>query len=189
MKNKRDIIDLKELHNLVPKEYFGNINLLFNRNISKEPKTTDELLIYRLSKLKETDVQQYFHKQVVLLDYEVKRINKLNQIHFVQIDNGDTAGGQLSQLQRMALYKRKKAEGSKKGFSDSMILFEACNIKYRNVVFCEIKKIAAPSGIHITEEQLKWFITLNEMRFDAYITNNPIFFRDVVLKKIKNYFI
>lgn len=189
MKNKRDIIDLKELHNLVPKEYLDNINLLLNRNVPKELKTTDELLIYRLSKLKETDVQQYFHKQVILLDYEVKRINKLNQIHFVQIDNGDTAGGQLSQLQRMALYKRKKAEGSKKGFSDSMILFEACNIKYRDVVFCEIKKIAAPSGIHITEEQLKWFIILNEMGFNAYITNNPIFFRDVVLKKIKDYFI
>lgn len=189
MKNKRDIIDLKELHNLVPKEYLGNINLLFNRNVTKEPKTTDELLIYRLSKLKETDVQQYFHKQVILLDYEVKRINKLNQIHFVQIDNGDGAAGNLTNNQRMALFSRKKAEGSKKGFSDSMILFEACNIQYRDVVFCEIKKIDAPSGIHITEEQLKWFITLNEMGFNAYITNNPIFFRDVVLKKIKDYFI
>jgi hypothetical protein len=188
-KNKREVIDVKDLPKLVPSEYLPKINLLFNKDVPKEPKTADELLIYRLAQLKESDMQQYFNKQVIALDYEVKQLNKLNQIHFVQIDNGDGAAGNLTNNQRLALLSRKKAEGSKKGFSDLMILFEACNIRYRDIVFCEAKKIAAPSGIHITEEQLKWFIILNDMGFDAYITNNPIFFRDVVLKKIKNYFI
>lgn len=188
-RKKIKYIDIKNIDKLVPEEYLHKINLIFNKDIPKQPKTANDLVIYRLSKLKETDIQQYFYKQVILFDYEIKQLNKLNQVHFVQIDNGDTAGGQLSQLQRMALYKRKKAEGSKKGFSDSMILFEAANIKYRDVVFCEIKKIGSPSEIHITEEQLKWFITLNDMGFNAYITNNPIFFRDKVLFDIKKYFI
>lgn len=188
-KQQRELIDVKNIANLVPSEWLPKINLLFNKDIPKEPKTTDDLIIYRLAKLKETDVQQYFHKQVILFDYEIKQRNNSNQAHFVQIDNGDTAGGQLTQGQRIALYKRKKAEGSKKGFSDSMILFEAANIHFRDVVFCEIKKIAAPSAIHITEEQLKWFIILNDMGFNAYITNNPLFFRDVVLGEIRKIFI
>lgn len=187
-KYERKLVDLKQLCELVPKEYLPKINLLFNKHVPETPNTADELIIHRLAQLKETDVQQYFHKQVVSLDYELKQLNKFNKVAFVQIDNGDTAGGQLTQLQRMALYKRKKAEGSKKGFSDSMILFSSAKMKYRDVVFCEIKKIVAPSGIHLTEEQLEWFITLNNMGFNAYITNNPIFFRDVVLKNIKDFF-
>jgi len=38
------------------------------------------------------------------------------------------------------------------------------------------------------EDQLEWFLKMNKMGFKAYITNNPIFFRDVVLKEIRNYF-
>lgn len=188
IKQERKLVDLKQLNKLVPKEYLSKISLLFNKDISKNPSTADELIIYRLAQLKETDMQQYFNKQVILLDYELKQANKFNQIHFVQIDNGDGAAGNLTNNQRMALFSRKKAEGSKKGFSDSMIPFFSAKLSYRDVVFCEIKKIAAPSGIHLTEEQLKWFLTLNDMGFNAYITNNPIFFRDVVLKNIKDFF-
>lgn len=189
MKNKREIIDLKELHHLVPKEYLGNINLLFNKDIPKTPNTANELIIYRLAQLKETDVQQHFHKETNALACELKAINKFNKLFFVQNDNGDGAAGNLTNNQRMALFSRKKAEGSKAGFPDSSLIFYSSKLNYRDTTYCEIKKIAAPSGIHITEEQLKWFITLNEMGFDAYITNNPIFFRNVVLKKIKDYFI
>lgn len=185
---KKKPINLKELDKLVPKKYLHKVNLLFNKDVSDEPNTADALIIHRLAQLNETDVQQYFHKQVVALNYELKQLNKLNRVEFVQIDNGDGAAGNLTNNQRMALFSRKKAEGSKKGFSDSMILYHSAKVDYRDVVFCEIKKIDAPSGIHVTEEQLNWFITLNDMGFDAYITNNPIFFRDIVLKNIKKFF-
>lgn len=189
MKNKRETIDVKELCNLVPKEYLGNINLLFNKNVAKTPNTADELIIYRLAQLKETKVQQHFHKETNALACELKIINKFNKLFFVQNDNGDGAAGNLTNNQRMALFSRKKAEGSKAGFPDSSLIFYSSKLNYRDTTYCEIKKIGAPSEIHITENQLKWFIELNEMGFDAYITNNPVFFRDVVLKKIKNYFI
>ena len=51
----------------------------------------------------------------------------------------------------------------------------------------DIANIMQPSSC-LTKEQLNWFIELNSMGFNAYITNNPIFFRDVVLGEIKNNF-
>jgi hypothetical protein len=187
--NKQKYIDVRQIAKYVPAEYLHKINLLFNKDIPKTPSNANEVLIWQLANAKETNIQQHFHKETNLLACELKKLNKFNMLEFVQIDNGDTAGGSLSQIQRMVLYKRKKAEGSKKGFPDIMIPFYCSNLNYRDVVFCEVKKIAAPSSIHLTEEQLNWFITLNDMGFHSYITNNPIFFRDVILKEIKNYYI
>ena len=186
---KNDYIDIKNIDKLVPKELLQKINFLFNKDIPKEPKTPNELLIYRLSQLKESDMQQFFYKQAVLLQYELKQLNKFNELEFVQNDNGDTAGGQLSQGQRIALYKRKKAEGSRKGFPDISMYLYSAKLNLRDIVFCEVKRIGTPSEIHLTEEQLDWFLKLNSMGFNAYITNNPIFFKDVVLKEIKSNFI
>jgi hypothetical protein len=186
---KNEYIDIKNIDKLVPKELLHKINLLFNKDVAKEPKTPNELLIYRLSQLKESDMQQYFYKQAVLLQYELKQLNKFNELEFVQNDNGDTAGGQLSQGQRISLYKRKKAEGSRKGFPDISIYLYSANVNLRDTVFCEVKRIGAPSEIHLTKEALDWFLKLNSMGFNAYITNNPIFFRDVILKEIKSNFI
>jgi len=183
-----EYIDLKNIDKLVPKEFLHKINFLFNKDIPKEPKTPNELLIYRLSQLKESDMQQYFYKQAVLLQYELKQLNKFNELEFVQNDNGDTAGGQLSQVQRISMYKRKKAEGSRKGFPDVSMYFYSAKLNLRDTAFCEVKRIGSPSEIHLTKEQLDWFLKLNSMTFNAYITNNPIFFKDVVLKEIKSNF-
>jgi len=183
-----EYIDLKNIDKLVPKEFVHKINFLFNKDIPKEPKTPNELLIYRLSQLKESDMQQYFYKQAVLLQYELKQLNKFNELEFVQNDNGDTAGGQLSQVQRISMYKRKKAEGSRKGFPDVSMYFYSAKLNLRDTAFCEVKRIGSPSEIHLTKEQLDWFLKLNSMTFNAYITNNPIFFKDVVLKEIKSNF-
>jgi hypothetical protein len=189
MANKTtEYTDLKNIDKLVPKELLHKINFLFNKDIPKEPKTSNELLIYRLSQLKESDMQQYFYKQAVLLQHELKLLNKFNELEFVQNDNGDTAGGQLSQGQRISLYKRKKAEGSRKGFPDVSMYFYSAKLNLRDTAFCEVKRIGSPSEIHLTKEQLDWFLKLNSMGFDAYITNNPIFFKDVVLGEIKNNF-
>ena len=191
MKNnyKKEYIDLKELPNLVPSELLPKINLLFNKDVPKTPNTADELIIYRLAQLKETDIQQHFHKEFNAFASEMKALNKHNRLHFIQNDNGDTAGGQLTQGQRIALYKRKKAEGSKAGYHDIDIKVYSAKSNLRDVFHCEVKKIGAPSQIHLTEEQLYWFLESNAMGFNAYITNNPIFFRDVVLGKIKKMFI
>ena len=186
--NEQKFIDLKDLDKLVPHYWRDRINLLVNKDIPKQAKTTDDILIIKFAALKESDIQQYFYKLFNLVANEMKFRHKFNELEFVQNDNGDTAGGSLTQIQRMVLYKRKKAEGSRKGFPDcSMLLFnQALNL--RDTVFCEVKKISAPSSIHIREEQLEWFLKLNGMGFKSYITNNPIFFRDTVLGEIKNFF-
>lgn len=186
--NEQKFIDLKDLDKLVPHYWRDRINLLVNKDIPKQPKTSDDVLITKFATFNETDIQQKFYKSFNLMACEMKLEDMGNQLEFVQNDNGDTAGGSLTQIQRMVLYKRKKAEGSRKGFPDcSMLLFnQALNL--RDTVFCEVKKISAPSSIHIREEQLEWFLKLNGMGFKSYITNNPIFFRDTVLGEIKNFF-
>ena len=185
---KQKFIELKDIDNFVPKEWRDRINLLFNKDIPKVPNTAEELIIYRAAQVNESEIQQNFHEQLNNLGRELKKQNKFHDLEFVQIDNGDTAGGKLTEIQRMVLYKRKRTEGSKKGFPDVMIPFYSAKLNYRDVVYCEIKKIAAPSGIHLTEEQLKWFLKLNSMGFKSYITNNPIFFKKVILEEIKKYF-
>jgi len=187
-KYKKEYVDVKELPNLVPKELLPKINLIFNKDIPKEPKNTDDLIIHRLAQLKESDIQQYFYKEFNVFASEMKYLNKFNELEFVQNDNGDTAGGSLTQIQRICLYKRKKAEGSRAGFPDISMYFYSANLNFRDTVFCEVKKIGAPSEIHLTKEQLEWFIKLNSMGFNAYITNNPIFFKKVILKEIMEYF-
>ena len=185
---KQKFIDLTNIDNLVPKEWRDRINLLFNKDIPKVPNTAEQLIIYRAAQVNESEIQQSFHEQLNNLGRDLKKQNRSNEIEFVQIDNGDTAGGKLTEIQRMVLYKRKRAEGSKKGFPDVMIPFYSAKLNYRDVVYCEIKKIAAPSGIYLTEEQLNWFLKLNSMGFKSYITNNPIFFKEIILEEIKKYF-
>jgi len=45
-------IDVKNLKNLVDADYLPKINLLFNKDIPKEPKTPDELMLFRFAGLK-----------------------------------------------------------------------------------------------------------------------------------------
>jgi hypothetical protein len=187
--NKKEFVDLKNLDKLVPSEYLHKINLLFNKDVPKIPNNADELIIKRLSELKETNVQQFFYKQSNLLQCELKSLNRFNELEFVQNDNGDGGAGNISNTQRMALFARKKAEGSRKGFPDVSMYVSVSATGYRDTTFCEVKKIGAPSEIHLTQEQLHWFIKFNDMGFNAYITNNPIFFRDVILNEIKKKFI
>ena len=181
-------IDVKNLKNLVDADYLPKINLLFNKDIPKEPKTPDELILFRFSGLKESEIQKYFFSQIRNLGIEIMSKNKLNFMEAVKNDNGDAVVSKLTQNQRMAFYARKKAEGFKGGFPDLTILLFNSRICLRDTMYLELKRIDAPSGIHLTEEQLDWFVKLNNMGYNSYITNNPIFFRDVVLKDIRNFF-
>ena len=181
-------IDVKNLKNLVDADYLPKINLLFNKDIPKEPKTPDELILFRFSGLKESEIQKYFFSQIRNLGIEIMSKNKLNFMEAVKNDNGDAVVSKLTDNQRMAFYARKKAEGFKGGFPDLTIFLFNSRICLRDTMYLELKRIDAPSGIHLTEEQLDWFVKLNNMGYNSYITNNPIFFRDVVLKEIKNFF-
>ena len=181
-------IDVKNLKNLVDADYLPKINLLFNKDIPKEPKTPDELMLLRFAGLKESEIQKYFFSQIRNLGIEIMSKNKLNFMEAVKNDNGDAVVSKLTDNQRMAFYARKKAEGFKGGFPDLTILLFNSRICLRDTMYLELKRIDAPSGIHLTEEQLDWFVKLNNMGYNSYITNNPIFFRDVVLKEIRNFF-
>lgn len=185
---EKKTIDVKNLKNLVDHDYLPKINLLFNKNIPKEPKTPDELMLFRFANLKESEIQKYFFTQIRNLGIEIMSKNKLNFMEAVKNDNGDAVVSKLTENQRMAFYARKKAEGFKGGFPDLTILLFNSRLCLRDTMYLELKRIDAPSGIHLTEEQLDWFVKLNNMGYNSYITNNPIFFRDVVLKEIKNFF-
>ena len=185
---EKKTIDVKNLKNLVDPDYLPKINLLFNKDIPKEPKTPDELMLLRFAGLKESEIQKYFFSQIRNLGIEIVSKNKLNFMEAVKNDNGDAVVSKLTENQRMAFYARKKAEGFKGGFPDLTILLFNSRICLRDTMYLELKRIDAPSGIHLTEEQLDWFVKLNNMGYNSYITNNPIFFRDVVLKEIRNFF-
>ena len=178
-KYKKEVIDVKKLDEITPPEWRGKINLLFNKDIPKNPNTANELIIHNFSKKLETKVQQHFYKEFKLVACEVKFTNKEAELEFVQNDNGGNMGiGQKI---------KKKAEGSQSGFPDASIYLS--NPQSNTTIFCEVKKIGSPSAIHLTREQFDWFLKLNRMGFDAYITNNPIFFRDVVLKKVRQFYV
>ena len=185
---EKKTIDIKNIKNLVDADYLPKINLLFNKDIPKEPKTPDELMLFRFSGLKESEIQKYFFSQIRNLGIEIMSKNKLNFMEAVKNDNGDAVVSKLTDNQRMAFYARKKAEGFKGGFPDLTIFLFNSRICLRDTMYLELKRIDAPSGIHLTEEQLDWFVKLNNMGYNSYITNNPIFFRDVVLKEIRNFF-
>ncbi len=184
---EKKTIDVKNLKNLVDSDYLPKISLLFNKDIPKEPKTPDELMLFRFANLKESEIQKYFFSQIRNLGIEIMSKNKLNFMEAVKNDNGDAVVLKLTQNQRMAFYARKKAEGFKGGFPDLTIFLYNSKLNLRDTMYLELKRIDAPSGIHLTEEQLDWFVKLNNMGYNSYITNNPIFFRDVVLKEIKNF--
>ena len=185
---EKKTIDVKNLKNLVDSDYLPKISLLFNKDIPKEPKTPDELILFQFANLKESEIQKYFFSQIRNLGIEIMSKNKFNFMEAVKNDNGDAVVSKLTQNQRMAFYARKKAEGFKGGFPDLTIFLYNNKFTLRDTMYLELKRIDAPSGIHLTEEQLDWFVKLNNMGYNSYITNNPIFFRDVVLKEIKNFF-
>ena len=184
---KKEVIDLSELPELVPAEYLPKINIVVNKDIPKEPKKSTDLILSHFQLYNEGEIQSNFCRMVEELNFELQNKNKFSRAYAVQIDNGDSAGGNLTQIQRINLYKRKKREGSKTGFPDLMIPYYISNINLHNTIYIEVKRINAPSGIRISKDQLKWFLELNNMGFNAYITNNPIFFKEVILKEIRDF--
>ena len=124
---KKEVIDLSELPKLVPAEYLPKINIVVNKDIPKEPKRSTDLILSHFQLYNEGEIQSNFCKMVEELNFELQNKNKFSRAYAVQIDNGDSAGGNLTQIQRINLYKRKKREGSKTGFPDFMIPYYISN--------------------------------------------------------------
>ena len=182
-KYERKLVDLKTLDQLTPPEWRDRINLLFNKDIPKNPNTADELIIYNMAKKSESEMQQFFVREFEAMAVEIKFKHRNIEIEIAQNDNGDSSGGNLTQIQRIVLYRRKKAEGSRAGYPDLSLIRSPARIDY-----CEVKKIGAPSEIHLSEDQFLWFLKLNKMGFKSYITNNPVFFKKVILENIRKEF-
>lgn len=157
--------------------------LLQNKDIAafeKLPKLTPAgLAIVRHKGLKETQIQQACVRMVKNYALTLKKDCK---VKFIQIDNG----GKLTDWGRI----RKFQEGTYSNFCDAMIIVSKG--KQNKVIFVEFKRIASKSGIvgdekHF-ESQLKEIEDLQESGFSAYITNNTIFFENVILEEIKDFF-
>lgn len=148
--------------------------IIYNKDIKelekKQSISPDELALLKLGK-------QPLEKKI----QEACRIifeSQFDYRGFVSIDNGDTAGGKLLDYQRINLYKNKKKTGTKHGFPDTMLIVK------NKIAFVEFKRIGAPSQIDIKQDQLDYQKWLQDMGFKAYITNNPIYFKNVILKEL-----
>ena len=157
--------------------------LLQNEDIAAVEKLgtlkTCDLAILRHKGLKETQIQQACVRMVKSYALTLKKDCK---VKFIQIDNG----GKLTDWGRI----RKFQEGTYSNFCDAMIIVS--KRKQNKIIFVEFKRIASKSGIvgdekHF-ESQLKEIEDLQESGFSAYITNNTIFFENVILEEIKDFF-
>lgn len=169
----------------------GNFKaLIINSDIkalrNKMRLTPDELSIINHDGVLESDIQQ---RACAATKRLMLYVPKNKNLKFIQIDNGDSAIGKLTSLQRMALIRRKKAEGTCRHFPDAMIL-ASCNGELR-VWFVEFKRVGTKSQIEGDKEhfqaQLEMIDELREMGASAYITNNLVFFEKVILKEVKDF--
>jgi hypothetical protein len=164
-------------------EIGGYKALLQNKDIKAVEKLnilkTSDLAIIRHKGLKETQIQQ---SCVRMIKSYALTLKKDCRVKFIQIDNG----GKLTDWGRI----RKFQEGTYSNFCDAMIIFSKGD---RNrTIFVEFKRIGSKSEIIGDEEhfenQLKEIEDLQESGFSAYITNNIIFFENVILEEIKDFF-
>tara|TARA_R110000868_G_scaffold17344_1_gene76361 strand:- start:33390 stop:33893 length:504 start_codon:yes stop_codon:yes gene_type:complete len=157
------------------------IHLIYNKDIPKNPNTADELILANLENALETRVQQLCHKFTNELNCELEYQTGKKLLDFVQIDNGGKMG--------FAQKAKKKSEGTKKGFPDIILAFGTPCGQHSQIICVEFKRIAASkSGIGIDESQLYYHDWLNSIGFKSYITNDPTFFRNVILQDVKDFF-
>lgn len=169
-----------------------NKPLIYNSDIKflskKDSITADEMLLIPFHNALETKIQTYCHNLLKTLAFDLERKYNKKVVEFVQFDNGDTSAGKLKPNQAKALFSRKKREGSKRGFFDSGIFMGTPCGKHSKVILVEFKRIGSPSQIHITPEQQNYHDWFNSIGFEAHITNNPLYFREVILKSVRDFY-
>ena len=146
---------------------------------AKDSVTRDELELIMHCDLTESAIQRSckvaFDNWLLELNFKG---NKDVQGEFVQIDNGreytkkeSDRGKDYNKIVFLRKVKKQK-EGCVKHFPDVMLLVSNCkNSKLQ--IFVEFKKI----GGVVTKGQEDMKGRLNAMLFDAYLTNNTLFFQ------------
>ena len=160
-----------------------NKPILYNSDIKalskKDILTPDEMLLIPLHNALETKIQTHCHNLFKNLSFDLERKFGKKVAEFIQIDNG----GKMGIRQK----SKKKAEGTKQGFCDIEIILG--NGKQTKNIYIEFKRIATPSGIVVGDKQQYYHNWLKEVGYDAYITNNPLYFREVILKSVRDFFL
>lgn len=147
------------------------INLLNKKEAEQNPN------LIRYLNFTESEIQITCKRIFDSFAFQLELEYKKTLLDFIQIDNGAKSG---------IRYKiKKKKEGTKKGFPDVMILATTLNNSQQKTFFVEFKRIG---NYKISDEQLEYHKKLNQMGFESYITNNPIFFEKyIVLDRIQNF--
>lgn len=173
IKNLLTKSDINKIHNKI---------LLPNSVLTK-----DELTLYNESSKKESQIQIACNNIIKDKYGHLKDCN----INFVQVDNGSKSG--------IAQKKKKKAEGTMKGFPDVVIwiyakmttkeYMEDCNLhKYlpikKKQIFIEFKKIGS---YRIRPEQQNYHDFLKKWDESVYFCNNTVFFEKVICKEIEDF--
>jgi len=146
-------------------------------NLLTKKEAKQDLNLIRYLNLIESDIQIACKQNFDNFAFQLEMKYKRPLLQFVQIDNGAKSG---------IRYKmRKKAEGTKKGFPDVMILATRPDNSQQKTIFVEFKRLGA---YKISDEQLHYHQLLNQMGFESYITNNPVFFeKHILLDRIQNF--
>lgn len=156
-----------------------NNPLIYNKDIKKLEKidglTPDEWQLVTLHNALETKIQQICHN--IFNNTILSNINNNKIAEFVQVDNG----GKLKPCGKIRKYK----EGTKKGWPDVFLIFGKKG--YNKIIFIEFKRIGCLSSVQITPEQQYYHDWLNGIGFTTYITNNPIFFKNVICKEVTDF--
>lgn len=148
---------------------------LFENKVNLSPL---ELEILNHRGLKETIIQQKCHE---LIKYKARTLPAKCKLKFIAVDNG----GKMGIGQRI----KKAKEGTVAGMTDSLIF--ASNGTDAKVWAVEFKRVGSKSEIlgdkkHF-QDQLDIINEFNDMGISAYMTNNIIFFENVIFKEIEDF--
>lgn len=126
----------------------------------------------------ETKVQSAFKNIIETLNREIQ-YKKLGKIEFRQNDNGAA----LSPAGKM----RKHREGTVTGMLDATIYVWSERKKSNKTWLVEVKRVGSPAQIKISKEQLGQIELFKNMNYPAYLTNNTVYFKEVVCKEIMEF--
>lgn len=154
----------------------SNKPIIYNKDI----KASNNPWLLPLVSANESKIQQtckrFFDTYASSIEMQYKR--KL--LEFVHIDNGSKSG--------IRHKIRKKAEGTRAGFPDVMIIASKPDYSQRMVMFLEFKRISTPSSIKIKDNQINYVNWLSTIGFEAMVLNNPLYFeKHILLDRIQNF--
>jgi len=141
-------------------------------------KNNNSLLL--MTNLAETYIQQACHREFNTFATELQLKYKKKLAEFVQLDNGGSS--------KASTRKRKAAEGTKAGVPDTALFLGSPCGKYSKVILVEFKRIGTPSQIKISPLQKYYYDWFGSIGFSTYITNNPLYFKEVILKEARDFF-